>query len=138
MRFAVPQFIEYETKLIGPLSFRQFVFVAVAAVICVALYFLTKGVGFFFFLILAVIVLGIGASLAFLKINGQGLPTVLLNFFRFSLGSRFYIWKKEGALITFSKEMEIKKGGKEEKSLLKSTGTSRLRKIRTKIETETK
>lgn len=138
MRFAVPQFTEYETKLVGPLSFRQFVFVAAAGVVCVALYFLTGKANLSLFLVLAIIVLGTGVSLAFLKINGQSLPTVLLNFIRFSIGSRFYIWKREGALITFSKNLEMKKEVKKEESPLKTTGASRLKKIRTKLETRTK
>ncbi|HUW72086.1 MAG TPA: PrgI family protein [Candidatus Humimicrobiaceae bacterium] len=138
MQFTVPQFTEYETRLVGFLSFRQFVFIAVAGVVCIVLYFLIGEANLFLFLVLSVIVLGAGASLAFLKINGRGLPTVLANFIRFSFGSRFYIWKREGSLITFSKNTEMKKEVKKKEPPLKTTGVSRLKKIRTTLETKTK
>ena len=138
MRFTVPQFIEHEAKIIGPLTFKQFIFVGVAGAICFVLYFLFGETNFFLFLMLSIIALGIGTSLAFLKINGQGLPKILANFFRFSFGSRFYIWKRKGAIITFSKDVEMKKETKRKKIPLKTVGSSQLKKMRTKLETETK
>ena len=138
MRFTVPQFTEYETRVIGPLSFRQFIFIAVAGVVCVILFFTIGKNNLFLFLVLSIIVLGTGVSLAFLKIGGRGLPMVLANFARFSLGSRFYIWKRSGALVTFSKDTEIKKEIKGKEPPLKAKGTSRLKKTRTKLEVETK
>jgi hypothetical protein len=135
MRFTVPQFIEYETKLVGFLSFKQFLFIGAAGVICIVLFFLIGQANLFLFLILAIIILGAGASLAFLKIGGRGLPTVLVNFFRFSIGSRFYIWKRKGALVSFSGEAEFKKAEKNTEPSLKSNGTSRLKKARTGLET---
>lgn len=138
MRFTIPQFIEHEAKIVGPMTFKQFVFVGVAGALCFVFYFLIGKTNFLIFLILSIIALGAGASLAFLKIGGRGLPTILANFFRFSLGSKFYIWKREGALVTFSKEMELKKEVKNKEAPLKSAGISQLKKIRTKLETETK
>ncbi|KPJ73709.1 hypothetical protein AMJ48_00750 [Parcubacteria bacterium DG_74_1] len=138
MRFTVPQFIEYETKLIGPLSFKQFLFIGAAGVVCIVIFFTIGKTNFFLFLVLLIITLGVGVSLAFLKIGGRGLPTVLANFIRFSFGSKFYIWQRKGALVTFSKEMEIKKEPKNGKPFLKTTKASRLKKMRTKLETKTK
>ena len=137
MRFTVPQ-IEYETKIIGPLTFKQFIFIGTAGVVCVGLFFAIGQKSRFLFLLMSIIVLGIGTALAFLKISGRGLPMILANFVRFSFGSKLYIWKRKGSLITFSKKMEIKKELKNEELPLKIAGTSRLKKIRTKLETETK
>lgn len=138
MRFTIPQFIEHEAKIIGPLTFKQFIFIGVAGAVCFALYSLIGKTNFSLFLILSIIVLSVGAGLAFLKINGQGLPKILTNFFRFSFGSKLYIWKKRGAPITFSKKLEIKKKLKNGELPLKIGEASQLKKIRTEIETKTK
>lgn len=79
--------------------------------------------------------LGVGAGLAFLKIGGRDLPKILANFFRFTIGSKLYIWKRREAIVTFTKEVELKKGGKEGDIPLKSAGASRLKKMKTKLET---
>jgi len=138
MRFTIPQFIEHEAKIIGPLTFKQFIFIGVAGVVCFALYSLIGKTNFFLFLILSTIALSVGTGLAFLKIDGQGLSKILTNFFRFSLGSKLYIWKRKGTPITFSKKLEIKKEAKNGELPLKIAETSQLKKIRTEIETKTK
>jgi len=138
MRFTVPQFIEHEAKIVGPLTFRQFIFIGIAGAVCFFLYFTIAKTSFFLFLILSILIFGIGAALAFLKIGGQGLPTILVNFLRFIFGSKMYIWKRKGAPITISKRVEIKKEVKEGELPLKITEKSQLKKIRTEIETKTK
>ena len=138
MQFTVPQFIEHEAKIIGPLTFKQFIFIGTAGTICFVLYFSIAEINFFLFLILSIIILGVGAALALLKIGGQGLPTILTNFLRFSLGSKIYIWKKKGAPITIFKKVEIKKEVKKEELPLKIAEKSQLKKIRNEIEMKTK
>lgn len=138
MRFTVPQFIEHEAKIVGPLTFRQFVFIGIAGAVCFFLYFSIAKTSFFLFLLLSIFILGIGAALAFLKIGGRGLPTILANFLRFRLGSKFYIWQRKEALITISKRLEIKKEVKEGELPLKIAEASQLKKIKTEIETKTK
>ncbi|PIR71470.1 MAG: hypothetical protein COU43_02455, partial [Candidatus Nealsonbacteria bacterium CG10_big_fil_rev_8_21_14_0_10_37_25] len=95
-------------------------------------------INFFLFLILSIIILGVGAALALLKIGGQGLPTILTNFLRFSLGSKIYIWKEKGTPITIFKKVEIKKEVKKEELPLKIAEKSQLKKIRNEIEMKTK
>ena len=68
MRFQVPQFIDIEDKIFGPLTFKQFVYLAGAG-----------GLGFLIFKSLPLLialplilgVLGLGVSLAFVKINNK-------------------------------------------------------------------
>jgi len=138
MQFTVPQFIEHEAKIIGPLTFKQFIFIGTAGTICFVLYFSIAKINFFLFLILSIIILGVGAALALLKIGGQGLPTILTNFLRFSLGSKIYIWKEKGTPITIFKKVEIKKEVKKEELPLKIAEKSQLKKIRNEIEMKTK
>ena len=75
MRFQVPQFIEHEAKVIGPLTFRQFIYLGIPAAIGFFLYFLAP---FSVFLVVTVFTVGIGAILAFFKVEEaaqQLLPT---------------------------------------------------------------
>ena len=135
MRFTVPQFIEMEAKIVGPLTFRQFIFIGIAGGICFVLYFTFP----FSLFLLATIVLGSGAvAFAFLKIGGRGLPTILGNFLKFSLAPKIYLWgKKEVPVEVFKKEM-AKAEEKKEELPLKIAEKSRLKKLRTQIETKTK
>jgi len=137
MQFTVPQFIEHEAKIIGPLTFKQFIFIGAAGAVCFVLYFFIGQTNFFLFLVLSIFIFGLGAALALLKIGGQDLPTILRNFLQFSLSSKIYIWKKKGAPITVFKKVEIKKEVKEEELPLRIAEKSQLKKIRTEIEIKT-
>jgi len=136
MRFSVPQFIEHEAKIVGPLTFRQFAFVGTAGAIGLILYASTP---FPVFLVVTIIVGGTAAALAFLKIGGTSLPSLMGNFLKFGSEPKIYIWeRKEQPGIKVYKR-EIKKGKVEERELpLKIAEKSRLKKLHTKMETETK
>lgn len=92
MRFNVPQFIEHETKIVGPLTFRQFIFIGTAGVIAFILYNL---VPFHIFLVSAIVIGGTAAALAFLKIGGISLPSLIGNFLKFASEPKIYIWKRK-------------------------------------------
>jgi len=135
-RFVVPKFIERETRIIGPLTFKQFAFIAFAGVIAFVLYFLLP---FFIFLIIALFLLGGALGLAFVNIGPYPMPAFLKNFFAFFTSSRLYIWKKgivPPKIIEKPKPKEIKpiKKGPE----LKIAEKSQLKKLSTQIETGTK
>jgi hypothetical protein len=135
MRFTLPQFIEHEAKIIGPLTFRQFIFIGAAGGICFILFFT---VPFSIFLIACLILGGGAMALAFLKIGGRSLPTILGNFLKFSISPKIFIWRKVEAPIKVFKKEKIKKEEAEEELPLKIAERSQLKKIRTKIETQTK
>ena len=139
MRFTVPQFIEHEAKIVGPLTFKQFVFVGLAAAIAFVLYF---SLPFSVFLVACVILGGTAASLAFLKIGGRSLPVILANILKFNLTPKFYLWKKkEEAITVFQKEETLtaaKTENPEEGLPLKIAEKSQLKKLKTQIETKTK
>ena len=67
-QFQVPQFIETEDKVIGPLSWRQFAYVAVAGGISVILFLLLDPILWF---LLTLIVGGIALALAIVPVNGR-------------------------------------------------------------------
>lgn len=135
MRFTIPQFIEHEPKIVGPLTFKQFIFVGIAGAVCFVIYFSAP---FYIFLITSV-VLGTGSlALAFVKIGGRSLPVILANFLKFNLTPKIYIWRKAEMPIRIVKKAPKKKKEEEEELPLKIAERSQLKKIRTQIETKTK
>jgi len=135
MRFTVPQFIEHEAKIVGPLTFKQFIFIGMAGAVGFILYFTAP---FYIFLIACLILGGGAVALAFLKIGGRDLPTVLGNSLKFLISPKMYIWRKKEAPVKVFKKEEIKKGVPEEGLPLKIAEKSQLKKLRTQIETKTK
>jgi hypothetical protein len=92
MRFQVPQFIEVEDKIFGPLTFKQFIYIAGA--IAIGVIFFTILPRFIAFLVAAPIVI-FGLALAFYKVNEKPFISLVEAFFSYTLGSKLYIWKKE-------------------------------------------
>ncbi len=136
MQFTVPQFIEHEIKIVGPLTFKQFIFFFIAGATCFILYFIAP----FSVFLTACLVLGGGAVvLAFLRIGGRPVPTILGNFLKFSVSPKMFIWRKTEAPIMIFKKEGIKEKEEAKAELpLKIAEKSQLKKIRTQIETKTK
>lgn len=91
MQFQIPQFIDVEDKVIGPLTIKQFLYLLVAGVVIFILY---KVLNLFATIILAIPILGITIPLAFMKVHGQPFMGIVSNFFRFLRKPDFYVWKK--------------------------------------------
>ena len=92
MRFQVPQFIEVEDKIFGPLTFKQFIYVAGGAGICVILFiFLPK----FLAIPISLPVALFSGALAFYKVNGKPFINIVEAFLKYTLTNKLYIWKKE-------------------------------------------
>jgi len=96
MEYQVPQFIEVEDKIIGPLTLRQFIYIAGTAGLCVVFFFY---VSIIYAVLLSIPVVALGASLAFYKINGKPFIEVLEAGFNYLIGAKFFLWKhKETSL----------------------------------------
>ena len=91
-QFQVPQFINVEDKVIGPLTVKQSLFVlgGVGAIILAYKVFVS-----IIFFPMAAIIGSFAAALAFLKINDAPFPTVVKNAFFYFIRPHVYIWKKE-------------------------------------------
>ena len=137
MRFTVPQFIEREAKIIGPLTFKQFLYVGSAGLACFIVYF---SFSLDIFIMSCFFLEGIACAFAFLNIDDIPLPKFLWNFFKYNLSPKVYLWKKGrvggvgGADI--QKKINIKED-QTEKISLSVGGKSSLKNIKTKIETKT-
>jgi len=92
MQFQVPQFIETESKIIGPLTIKQFIYIASGAAIIFVLHYILQTVLWFIF---AFIIAAISLSFAFLKINGRTFQALLIAIFNFYWNPQNYIWKPE-------------------------------------------
>jgi hypothetical protein len=103
MQFQIPQFTEIEDKIIGPLTLKQFLYLAVGAFVIFILY---KLLSFYIFLILAVPIVAICLSLAFIRVNQQPLMNTVKNFFRFLRKPDFYIWKKPEPKKTIEEKID--------------------------------
>ncbi len=92
MRFQVPQFTDIEDKIIGPFTFRQFIYLGGSAGIIVVLFtILPKFVAIFF----ALPVAAFGGLLAFFKINNQPFIKIVEAYVKYTLTSKLYLWKHE-------------------------------------------
>ncbi len=91
MRFQVPQFIDVEDKIFGPLTLKQFIYIAGGvgvAVICFS--FLPK----FLAIIISAPFVGISAALAFYKPNNRPFVHALEAMINFYTKDKIYVWKK--------------------------------------------
>lgn len=92
MQFQVPQFIEVEDKIFGPLTLKQFLYLAGGAGASIALYIYIP-----FKIIAVIIIIPIAAfslALAFYKVNSKPFVDVVESFFYYFLGGKLYLWKK--------------------------------------------
>lgn len=91
MQFQVPQFIETEDKIIGPLTLRQFAYVAAAGGISALLFFVVQ---LWLWVILSLLFLGAAAALAFVKIEGRSLVHVIVAALGFYWKPQTYVWRE--------------------------------------------
>ena len=91
-QFLVPQFIDVETKIIGPITTRQFLIMMVAGMIDFIFY---KIFYFGTFIGVAVPITGIFGIFAFFKINGMPFHYFFLNITQTLKKPRLRIWHKE-------------------------------------------
>jgi len=91
-QYVVPQFIDAEDKIIGPITVRQFIEMLVVGVIEFVLY---KALTFITFVLFGLLVLGAGLVLAFSTVNGQAFHLFLLNVFITLKRPKLRIWFRD-------------------------------------------
>lgn len=106
MRFQVPQFIEVEDKIFGPLSLKQFIYLAGGGGLTFLVYVLLDSIILAF--IPALIIMGISATFAFYKINRQPFVHIVESAFKYYRGNKLYIWRKEEKVKPRTTETAIK------------------------------
>lgn len=92
MQFVVPQFIEVESKVIGPISVRQFIILLFTGGIIFIWYSLFSTV---VFVLLGLITLAIGLVFAFAKVNSQPFHNFALSLIQTLRRPRLSLWQRE-------------------------------------------
>ena len=104
MQFVVPQFINVESKILGPLTLRQLIILIVTfglGFICFKL------ADFTLFIFEAIILLMIGGSLAFAKVNHRPIYSFLFDVSTTLKKPKLRVWRKESSPV-LEKELKIK------------------------------
>ncbi|MFA5420467.1 MAG: PrgI family protein [Patescibacteria group bacterium] len=104
-QFTVPQFIEVEPKIIGPITARQFIMFLVAAFLIFIAY---KTLNFGPFVFVAVLIFGITGVFAFLKVNGRPFHFFLLNMLQSFKKPSIRVWDHKGSTLENKEDMDVK------------------------------
>jgi len=91
-QFVVPQFLEVEDKIFGPVTSRQFIILMVAGFLVFVQF---KLFNFTLFFLLAVVTIGVAVILAFVKVNGMPVHYFLLNLVQGIKQPKERVWRKE-------------------------------------------
>lgn len=92
MRFEVPQFIEIEDKIFGPLTWRQFLYLGGGVGMAVVLFLRLP---LWLFVVTGVPLALIAGALAFYPVNNRPFSYFLESIINYFSGKRLYLWRKE-------------------------------------------
>lgn len=103
MRYQVPQFIDVEDKIVGPLTIKQFIYIAGGIGMSFVVF---KLLPIYLSVILIAIIGVLSACLAFYKINNKPFIDFLESAFLYYTKQNLYIWKKEDKKVVVQNETE--------------------------------
>jgi hypothetical protein len=126
-QFVVPQFIDAEDKIFGPVTARQFIILMVAFLTDFALF---KLLSFVMFLVFAVPIIALAGIVAFVKINGQPFHYFFLNIIQTFKKPKLRVWQKK-YLDSELKELMTQKAPPPSEHFVRKefTATSRLQEL---------
>ena len=123
MMYNVPQFIDVEDKIAGPLTWRQLGWVIGAFMISFIIWSSVGGV-LAFVLIIPIILLA--SALAFYRPNGQPMIGFLVHGFYFLMRPKIVVWDRPTSESTFMKAPQRKPAAHEAPKVLSSEEISRI------------
>ena len=96
MQFEVPQFIEIEDKIFGPLTWRQFVYLGggVGASVVIFLVF-----GFIAFMFLGLPIGLLAGALAFFPVNNRPFSYFLEAVYTYFTSDKLYLWHQKADVV---------------------------------------
>ena len=89
MQYQVPQFIDIEDRIIGPLTLKQFLYLAFAAALLFVFWFLLK---FYIWIIVALPITAASLAFAFVKINDRPFVYFFLAAVSYFIKPKLYIF----------------------------------------------
>jgi len=93
-QYQVPQFIEIEDKIFGPLTLKQFLYLAGGGGLCLVFFTLLP---LWLAIPLMLPVIGFAAALAFYQVNGRPFIMAVEHAFSYFFGNKLYLWKPRTA-----------------------------------------
>lgn len=106
MRFEVPQFIEIEDKIFGPLTWRQFLYLGGGVGIAVVIFLMTPLI---IFVLVGLPVALLAGALSFYPVNNRPFSFFLEAMVNYFSGQRLYLWRtKEETTYKISEEALLK------------------------------
>ena len=104
MQFKVPQFLDIEDKIFGPLTLKQFLYLAGSAGLAFIVY---SFIGNLFITALFVIpIASTGLALAFYKVNNKPFIFVLEAAIKYYFSEKLYIWRKKERQVVQTNQKE--------------------------------
>jgi hypothetical protein len=91
-QIVVPQFIDAEDTIIGPITVRQFIEMMVGGLLVFIFY---KIFDFSLFAVTGLLTIAVTLVIAFIRINGQPFHYFLLNFIETIKSPKLKIWKRQ-------------------------------------------
>lgn len=91
MQYQVPQFIEIEDKIFGPLTFKQFAYVVGGGAMCFLAF---KFLPIYISILIIIPVGGFSLALAFYKVNNRPFILTVESAVKFFFSKKLYLWHK--------------------------------------------
>lgn len=104
-QYQLPQFIDVEDRIIGPLTLKQFLWLLGGAA---ALFTVWSFTDLFLFIILAIPVGAFFTALAFYKINGRPFLFFIYTFILYFVQPKFFLWDR----VVDTRDIETEKSKK--------------------------
>ena len=104
MRFEVPQFIEIEDKIFGPLTWRQFVYIGGGVGAAVVMFLIFP---FIVFLLLGLPIALLAGALAFFPVNNRPFAYFLEAVYTYITSDKLYLWHQK-ADVVYKEETKVK------------------------------
>lgn len=127
-KYIVPQFIDNEDKILGPITVRQFLILLAAVVILFISYKLAPSTAVF--IVIALFTCGIAGTFGFVKIHTQPFHLFFLNFLASRIRPQLRVWDKEltdAQLYAFMELDKVSTAEIEVKNIKERPSGSRLR-----------
>jgi len=118
MQYSVPQFIDIEDKIVGPLTGKQTLYLMIGGGLLMLLF---SFFDFVFFMVATVIIAPITLAFAFWKPKGMTVARWIVNIINYYTSDHLYIWRRE------PEGMKIKRTQKKKTQVIFKENVSRSR-----------
>ena len=128
MQYQVPQFINIQDKIIGPLTLKQFLWLLAGAGILFIVWTLTN-LGLF--IVIATPISGFFIALAFLKVNEHSFASFISSAIGFYSKPKLYLWRRKK---TIQKPIFTKEPDKKEQEKTKTASKSNIQELAERLD----